>query len=292
MSRKRNLTLFDETLFMNNITYLEYLDRLKQLAITSIVWDGMPDTVDVRFIELQLFDSGKVVYFKDEVVGDLCLNMADQGSLDVYGNPLLRRAYSPYNSYSKILKPTNSVIIWDNYLHTRSYDTISRFARMLWLMDMIMLININAQKTPVIVQGTEKQRLTLLNLYKEYAGNMPFIFADKNTSLNDIKTLSTQAPFLADKIYDIKVKIWNEALTYLGISNVSYQKKERLISDEVMSSLGGTLACRNIRLKSREMAAKKINKMFGLNVSVKYSENLSEIIEKTIYGMGEENEIF
>ena len=291
MSR-RNLTLFDESLFMNKITYQEYMERLKQLAITAIEWDGMPDTVDVRFIELQLFDSGKVVYFKDDVVGDLCLNMADQGSLGVYGNPLLRRAYSPYNSYSKILKPTNSVIIWDNYLHTRSCDTISRFARMLWLMDMIMLININAQKTPVIVQGTEKQRLTLINLYKEYAGNMPFIFADKNTSLNDIKTLSTQAPFLADKIYDIKVKIWNEALTYLGISNVSYQKKERLISDEVMRSQGGTLACRNIRLKSRELAAKQINKMFGLNVSVKYSENLDEIIEKNDLWLGEENENF
>lgn len=277
---KRKLTLFDESLFMNNITYLEYLDRLKELAITSIEWEGFPDTIDVRFLELQLFDSGKVIYFNDEVVGDLCLCMSNQSSLDVYGNPVLRRAYSPYNNYTKLLKPSNSVIIWDNYLHTRSYDTISRFARMLWLLDMIMLVNVNAQKTPVIIQSTEKQKSTLLNLYKEYAGNMPFIFADKNTSLNDIKALSTQAPFLADKIYDTKVKIWNEALTYLGISNVSYQKKERLISDEVLRSQGGTLACQNIRLKPREIAARQINKLFGLNVSVKYSENLTYSIEE------------
>lgn len=283
MSRKRGITdMFGDSGTLNNLTYTQYLNRLTELAISMFEWKNLPDTVDSRYIELHLFETGCMVYFNDDVLGDLCLDCITNGRLDVYGNPILRRAYSGYNNYQKLLKESNSVIIWNNYLHTNSILDVKMFARRLYNLDRIIDVNANAQKTPVLVQGTEKQRLTLLNLYKEFDGNTPFIFGDKNLDLNVLKVLQTGAPYVCDKIYELKTQIWNEALTYLGISNINIQKKERLITDEVTRNQGGTIASRYSRLESRRQAVNKINTMFGTNIEVNYREDFQQVDAVTI----------
>lgn len=294
---QRKHGIFDESMVLNNLTYRQYLNRLTELAISMFEWKNLPDTVDARYLELHLFETGCMVYFKDEVIGDLCLDCIVNGRLDVYGNPLLRRAYSGYNNYQKLLKYNNSVIIWNNYLHGNSILDVEMFARRLYNIDRIIDINANAQKTPVLLQGSEKQRLTLLNLYKEYDGNAPFIFGDKNLDINSLKAFSTNAPYVCDKLYQLKTQIWNEALTYLGISNINIQKKERLITDEVTRNQGGTIASRYSRLESRRQAVEKINDMFGTNIEVNYREDyqyadnddVTDNAGKAVTG-GEENE--
>ena len=274
---RRKHDIFNESMVLNNHTYRQYLNRLTELAISMFEWKNLPDTVDARYLELHLFETGCMVYFKDEVIGDLCLDCIVQGRLDVYGNPLLRRAYSGYNNYQKLLKYDNSVIIWNNYLHGNSILDVEMFARRLYNIDRIIDVNANAQKTPVLLQGTEKQRLTLLNLYKEYVGNAPFIFGDQNLDINSLKAFSTNAPYVCDKLYQLKTQIWNEALTYLGISNINIQKKERLITDEVTRNQGGTIASRYSRLESRRQAVEKINDMFGTNIEVNYREDFQQV---------------
>ena len=282
--------MFADSATLNNLPYMQYLNRLTELAISMFEWKNLPNTVDARYLELHLFENGCMVYFNDEVLGDLCLDCITNGRLDVYGNPILRRAYSGYNNYQKLLKNSNSVIIWNNYLHTNSILDIKMFARRLYNIDRIIDVNANAQKTPVLLQGTEKQRLTLINLYKEFDGNSPFIFGDKNLDLNVLKVLQTGAPYVCDKLYQLKVQIWNEALTYLGISNINIQKKERLITDEVTRNQGGTIASRYSRLESRREAARKINEMFGLNIEVNYREDNQpeDTGDDTIGGVGDE----
>lgn len=296
MARRKH-DIFDESMVLNNLTYRQYLNRLTELAISMFEWKNLPNTVDARYLELHLFETGCMVYFKDDVIGDLCLDCIVNGRLDVYGNPLLRRAYSGYNNYQKLLTYKDSVIIWNNYLHSNSILDVEMFARRLYNIDRIIDINANAQKTPVLVLGNEKQRLTLLNLYKEYDGNAPFIFGDKNLDINALKALSTNAPYVCDKLYQLKTQIWNEALTYLGISNVNIQKKERLITDEVTRNQGGTIASRYSRLESRRQAVEKINDLFGTNIEVNYREDFQQISDdnqpedpgaETIGGAGNE----
>lgn len=290
-NRKRGHDFFGESAKLNNLTYTQYVNRLTELSISMFKWDGLPDTVDERYLELHLFLNGSMVYFKDDVIGDLCLDCMPHGRLDVYGNPILRRAYSGYNNYNKLLKYTDSVIIWNNLMRTNSVLDVKMFARRLYNLDRIIDVNTNAQKTPVLVQGTEKQRLTLLNVYKEYAGNSPVIFGDTNIDLNSLKVLQTGAPYVSDKLYELKTQIWNEALTYLGISNVSFQKRERLISDEVIRSQGGTVASRYSRLATRQKAAKEINKMFGTSISVDYREDFQvPDVDGNVKEGGEEDE--
>lgn len=277
MRKRRGNGQFEESALLNNRTYMLYFNRLTELAISMFEWQNLPPTVDPRYIELHLFQNGSMVYFNDDVVGNLCLDCLPNGNFDVYGNPINRRAYSSYNNYQRDLNEDDSIIIWNNYLRTNSITDIKLYSKRLYLLDRIIDVNTNAQKTPVLVQGTEKQRLTLLNLYKEFDGNSPFIFGDKNLDLNALKSLNTDAPYVADKIYQLKTQIWNEALTYLGISNINIQKKERLITDEVTRNQGGTIASRYSRLQARREAVDNINAMFGTNIRVDYREDFQEI---------------
>lgn len=275
--------LFGTDLIRNTHTWRYYFDQLFELAISMFEWKNLPLSVNKRYLELELFETGMMVYFHDdELKQDLCLNCLYQGRLDVYGDPILRRAYSRYNNYQKLLKPTNSVVIWNNYLHKPSYDNVRMFASKLYFIDRIIDVNINAQKTPVVLSGTEQQRLTLLNLYKQYDGNEPFIFGDKNIDFNALTSINTNAPFVADKLYTLKTQYWNEALTHLGISNINIQKKERLITDEVTRNQGGTIASRYSRLESRREAVEKINDMFGTEIEVNYREDFQQVDDDTI----------
>jgi hypothetical protein len=277
--RKREKTLFGESATVNNLTYMQYLNRLTELSVSMFEWKNLPPTVDARYLELHLFETGSMVYFNDEVIGNLCLDCLPSGRLDVYGNPVLRRAYSGYNNYQKLLKESNSVIIWNNYLHTNSVLDVKMFAKRLYNLDRIIDVNANAQKTPILIQGTEQQRLTLKNLYKEFDGNSPFIFGDKNLDLNSLKCLQTGAPYVCDKLYNLKQMYWNEALTYLGINNTGAQKRERMLAIESSQAQGGTISSRYSRLQSRREAVEKINAMFGTNIEVNYREDFISIYE-------------
>lgn len=278
MSRKksRNGGNFWESSYLNDRTYLQYYNRLTEMTISVFKWTGLPDTVDPRFLELTLYADGVAVYFDDEVMGNLSLQTMIGGNLDVYRIPKIRRAYAT-NGYNKALDEKDSVLIFNNYIHTNSMLDVEMFARRLYNLDRAIDVNANAQKTPVLILCDESQRLTMKNLYMQYEGNEPFIFGDKKLNSEGVKALSTGAPFVADKLYTLKTQIWNEALTYLGISNVNVQKKERMITDEVDRAQGGTIASRFGRLESRREAAEKINAMFGTNIRVDYREDFQEI---------------
>lgn len=275
MGRKKDRE-FWETAGTNNATWRLYYNRLVELSISMFEWKNLPDTIDPRFLELTLFSEGQAVFFLDEDIGYLALQNAAYGNLDVYRIPTIRRAYAA-NGYQRNLSDKDSVIIFNNYLHTNSMLDVQMFAKRLYNLDRAIDVNANAQKTPVLIICDESQRLTMENIYKQFDGNAPVIFGNKNINTNDLKTLNTGAPYVCDKLYELKTQIWNEALTYLGISNINITKKERLVTDEVTRNQGGTIASRYSRLQARREACEKINAMFGLNIWCDYREDYQEI---------------
>ena len=274
---KRKGREFWESAVMNNATFRQYYDHLVELSISMFEWTNLPDTIDPRFLELTLFADGNAVFFKDEEIGFLALQNIIAGPLDVYRIPIHRRAFS-VNGYSKDLNNKDSVIIWNNGLHKNSMLDVQNFAKRLYNLDRAVDVNANAQKTPILIVCEESQRLTFENLYKEYQGNAPVIKGDKGLNPDAFKVLKTDAPFVADKLYQLKVQIWNEALTFLGISNINVTKKERLITDEVTRNLGAIIANRYSRLNARREACKQINRMFGLDIWCDYREDYQEVV--------------
>lgn len=287
MGRKK--TQFEESAMLNNRSYEYYFYRLKELAISMFDWKGLPSSVDPRYIELTLFDNNCAVYFRDEVMGDLCLNCLPQSMMNVYGDPIKRRAYSKYNKYQRQLSDKDSVIIWNNYLRISSYNAVDLFARRLYNLDRIIDVNCNAQKTPMMVTANEQQRMTMINLYKEYDGNQPFIFGDKMLDQNSLKVLNTGAPYVADRIYEMKRNLWAEALNFLGISAIN-EKRERMVTQEAMMAQGDNISARYSRIRSRQEAVEKINAMFGTRISVDYAADYQEVEKDEVDDSGKKDE--
>lgn len=289
MARVKNAQ-FWQSAYYNNATFMMYYNRLVELSMAMFEWKNLPDSVDPRYLELALFGDGMAVFFYDDVLDDyLALRTTIGGRLNLYNIPTDRRAYAS-NGYNRALDEGNSVIIFNNLLHTNSVLEVSNFSKRLWDLDRTIDINTAAQKTPVLLKCDESQRLTLKNIYKQWSGNEPVIYGDKGLQAQPIQVLSTDAPYVADKLYTLKTQIWNEALTYLGISNVSYQKKERLLQDEVTRNMGGTIASRYSRLEARRQAAEQINRMFGLNISVEFREDNTALAEHNAGADGEQED--
>jgi len=271
----RKKTLFAESLIKNVNTYRYYVDMFTQIAISSWKYTNLPLSVNPRYLEITLFEQGIAVWFVDDVMGDmLALGVMPSSTFNVYGEYTERIAYSRYNDYTNHLTSKNSVLMYNNMLRIPDQRHIFEFASRLYNLDRAIDVNANAQKTPVLIKCPEKQRLTMVNVYKEYDGNAPVIFGNKEFDMNTLSVLKTDAPYVADRLYELKTKIFNECLTYLGIANVAQQKKERMVSDEVNRALGGVMANRNSRLYERQYAVQRVNDMFGTNITVEFNDGI------------------
>lgn len=290
MARRLRDLQFTESLVNNNYSWRHYFNRLLELGTTMFEWKNLPDTIDERFMEMTLFNKGSIVWFEDKVLGMLALPAALGGRFNVYRIPITRNIIAN-NGYHKKCTIKNSVIIWNNFLHSNSRLDIEIFSKKLYNLDRTIDVNVNAQKTPILVSCDETERLSMKNAYKEYDGNAPVIWGDKRLKPESLTVLKTDAPYVSDRLYTLKTQIWNEALTFLGINNVNITKKERLLNDEVNRNQGGTIASRYSRLVMRQNACKEINKMFGTNISVDYREDLKVLDEaESVSAGGDEDE--
>lgn len=279
MKRPKKQTLqFYDSLF-DALSYQGfYRDRLTDIALSCVKWKNLPEEIDPRFLEWCLFYDGMAIFFKDDITEKfVCIQVMPSGQFNMYRIPKERTAYAVNGYQNSDLNENNSVIIYNNLLRKPSVQDIEIYAKKLTNIDLTLNVNVNAQKTPIAIICDETQRLTFQQLYQNYAGNMPFIFGDKGLNLDNVKSINTQADYKGEELNKLKTDIWNEALTYLGVSNVQYQKKERINTEEINRSMGGAFASRRSRIKARQNAVEEINKMFGLSIEVDFEDEVDKI---------------
>lgn len=282
MSKKDNFNevQLNEELFLNSWTTIDYLNRLKEYALNMFEWINLPKTVDARFIELVLFEEGKINFFEDRLIGFLALRVNESGKQNVYNEFDKKHIYAN-NGFSRVRNLRNSVTIYNNYLRTPTYITVNLYAIRLARVTRAIDLNIEAQKTPVLITCPENQKLSLKNVYEQYKGNAPVIYTDSEFNLDSIKVLKTDAPFVVDKLTLYKHDIWNEVMTFLGVNNSNQDKKERLVANEVDANDEQIEQARFNMLDARKDACKKINDMFGLNIDVKFrNDNVQKAYEE------------
>ncbi|MBQ5474973.1 MAG: hypothetical protein IIT65_09855 [Lachnospiraceae bacterium] len=292
-NKKLNNRQFVDSALVNDRTYWDYLDRFKKIAMSIFEWVNLPDTMNERYLETCLFYNGAAAMFKDDEYGFINTNVAMSGDINIYGLPTRLNCYSYGNFtkekmlYSGLETATNNdaILVLNNWEKVPTAQTLELFALRLYEAERACDTNIKAMKTPVLLLGSDKQKLMLTNLYNQYDGNQPVIYGDKNgLEVDSIKCIKTDAPFVADKIMDYKKEIWNEALTFLGINNIMLEKKERLVSDEANSN--NELINLNLQsyLIPRMEACKQFNRLYGLEgtdkeISVRVRSDLRNIIK-------------
>ena len=284
------------SMLMNNATVIDYADRLQMLAISLFSWEGLDDVFGFgasRFLEIALYRFGKACFVKDDELGNLVLNAAPSGKLNLYYLPTKINAYSTGYSKQYDFDADNFVYVMNNELQKPTVETLSLFARRLYEVERTMDVNLQAQKTPILIEGDKNTLLTLKNVYMNYSGNTPVIYGNKNFDLtNKVNVLRTDAPYLIDKLENYKHELWNDCMTFLGIKNANTSKKERLITSEVESNDDLINYYLNCFYKTRKQACDLLNEKFGLDIKVTLNKDVLDLLAETKFNIesGEEDE--
>lgn len=302
----KSLDFIDNAL-VNDATYFDYLYRFKKLAVSIFEWENLPNSMNARFLEECLYYDGFAALLRDPIKGYINTRCATNGYINIYGLPNRLKCYSydyrvdrnlytglvpvieetrtEDEEFNESLKDNTCILVMNNWDRVPTARTIELFAYRLYEAESTAMVNIKAQKTPVLVTVDENQRLMMENLYSQYDGNKPVIFGDKNQlNGNIIKSINTEAPFIADKVMDYKKEIWNECLTFLGINNIMLDKKERLVADEANSNNEVINLNLQAALAPRQEAARQFNELFGLTgtekeIKVRVRSDLHNIIK-------------
>ena len=288
---------FKDSLLLNDETYMDYLNRFRRIALSMFEWVNLPKTMNSRYLEECLFYNGQASLLYDKKYGFINTKCAGNGYVNIYGLPSKlhcfsysfqtdRDLYVGLNDINESEDDEECILVLNNWERVPTAGSMELFAYRLYLAQRTCDVNISSQRYPIMVVGDEKQRLMLENLYSQYDGNQPFIFGNKNQLTGEeMKVLNTSAPYVVDKITEYKKEIFNEALTYLGINNVSVKKKERLTENE--SNENTELVNLNLQsmLAPRLEACRQFNEKFGLTgtdkeISVRVRSDLENIIKK------------
>ena len=257
----------------NYNTQSMYLRQLMTLAENVFEFDNLPDYIDTAFLNKVLLKNGSIAFFKDEVMGLLALPYVNIGKLDVYGRPTRIKVISK-SVYQRTLDRDEFVIMYDNNGRYPLYLDIMQYAVRLAQMQRTMDINIAQQKTSRFWKTKTENERTVRDIINNVDGFENTVLTYDNIDLDDTQIVLQPAPYVADKVDLQKDKIWNEFLRLIGIANVSYQKKERNIKDEIQAMQGGTVASRFSRFEPRKKAIDMINQKFGTDIKVKYYDGL------------------
>lgn len=283
---------FRDAILLNNQTYIDYLERMKKICLSMFEWVNLPDSMNARFLEMCLFYNGQAALLYDDDYGYINTMAADGGYINIYGLPTEIQCYSYRFNQRRSLYMTDTgeekgkecILVMNNFERVPTASTVNLFALRLAEAQRTADVNIKAQRTPILLTTDQKQIFTLKKMYEEYDGNTPAIFADKNAITPDaLNAIKTDAPFIAQNIMDYKREIWNEFLTFMGISNLS-EKRERMISNEIDSN--NELVNLNMQalLIPRKEACKKFNEKYGLAgdkaIDVKVRSDLYNIVKQ------------
>ena len=255
---------------LNDLTYTDFYYRLMLLAKARFEWSGLPEEIDEKQIEKILYSDGRCIFFKDKNLGYMVTSCADSGIFNYMDEPTKLQPKATNYIGEEKENNVDCILIRNNDECIPTYMTVRLYSTRLTDIQRTQDINIHAQKTPVLIVGSEKQKNTLKQVYVKWNGNEPVIMGDKTLDTNLMKTLNTQAPIVFDKLQIQKHAIWNECMTFLGVNNANMDKRERLVDDEVQANNEQIELSAHVMLKSRQKACELINKMFpDLNVSVK-----------------------
>ena len=286
---------FIDSAILNSQTYINYLERLKLVALSLFEWVNLPSSMNAEFLERCLYEFGKASLLKTENYGFINTKCVSNGNLNIYMLPTELNCYATdmfhesrklYSGFKEDEKDELKycVLVKNTYDMIPTEPTLRLFALRLYEAERTCDVNIKSQKTPSIIVGDESMKVALKNLYEKVSGNEPVVYADKKQlGADSIKALKTEAPFVADKIMEYKKQIWNEALTYLGINNLSSEKKERMITDEASSNNELINLNLQARLSMRKQACKQFNELFGLTgdkaIDVRVRSDLHNVIK-------------
>lgn len=258
MSEKRKIG----SQITNVKTYQMYKRQFRSLAENVFEFGNMPIYIDIQFVNTTLVLKGAIAFFKDEIMDRLvALPFTTIGPVDIYNRPTTIEVYAP-NGFRRVLNPDEYVIMYDNNGMYPLMLDIVQYAERIANATRIIDVNLSQQKTPRFIKTNENKKLSTLRMLDNISENQEAILTYDDSYTDESDVILAPAPFVSGNVQEIKEKIRAEFLALIGVSNLSFEKKERNITDEIQAMQGGTIASRFSRFEPRKHAVDLINEKF------------------------------
>jgi hypothetical protein len=162
-------------------------------------------------------------------------------------------------------KKMKAVPIWANYLRSPEIDIVKIYATRLATIDRTLEINSKNSRRTKIIKGTPNLQLSLVNFARSVdQGDELIQITGPMQDMEFIEALDLGVDAESyDKLSLLRTRVWNEAMTLLGIDAANQDKKERLVVAEVGANDGQTDSMRFVSLNARRQACDMINEIFA-----------------------------
>lgn len=274
----------------NLATYQMYLRIMLTIAENVIQIEKLPTFIDRAYMNKKLIRDGSIIFFVDEVMGLLAMPYQNVGTLDVYGRPNKVQAIGLNGYISKILSPDEYVLMYDNMGRYPIYVDINQLAERIALARRTCDVNIWQQRTPRIWRSPTEKVQSIKDMLNSVDGFEESITTYDGLDINSVESILSPAPYVTDKVDDYIKSLWAEFFQLVGIASLTEQKKERLITDEIPTQLGGTIASRYNRFTPRKLAIEEIKEKFGIELDVSFYDGLPTTI-RNMFSMAESEDI-
>lgn len=255
----------------NLLTYDQVMANARLLATSRFKWqskDVQPKDRLSEFIEMLLYLKGQCALFKD-TDGWKVRCCVPSGGLDEYGQPESFNLTDYNGTHMVTVKNDDERFIWikNNAACIPTIFWIVKYCNRVAKIERTMDLNIDAQKTPFMIETSPEIHLSIQNIFKEIRQMDEVVYVDQKTGIKDnVQVLKLDAPYLVDKLYAQKQNEFNDLLNFLGINTVKEKTahilyKEATATDELTDSYLDMFSAPRIR-------ALEIAKDRGLDISL------------------------
>lgn len=183
----------------------------------------------------------------------------------------------------------DGVICWAHSSHAPIRNLVMYYIDKIVDVENTINMNLFVHKLPrlVVCSPEDKHRVEDLMEAIERGEKKLFLEADDVQAIKNVLESGSNTSYIIDKLYQYKQNLENELLTFLGINNVSVEKKERLITDEANSNNQLINDCSECFLDTLKEFCENVSNILGFPLSVEATSS-PETNEEFI---DEENEV-
>lgn len=261
-----------------------YADILTEILGSMFDYDGFPESIDKRFIELYLLYTGKCAFYKKN--GELIVSTCQfSGEPDAYGigKDLICTTFNGTVTTFTDWKNSNDVVVMLNNNIGEEDKNIFWFEDMLTEVDVSMnAMVLNSRYTPVGVCQNEKQKIGLEAIFDASADGKPHIMVSNNmlseieNGKSGIEVVNVTDPTMSDKLQylsNFHDDLLRRFYFLYGMDTQNQGSKLAQMSvEEVNSGSNSSFILPHNRYHFRQMAIDELNNKFGLSVSVFFTE--------------------
>lgn len=286
-NRRKNADTPNQATTLNNRAYVKNMSMLVSLALNRFRIEGLPDSCNERFFLWTLLRYGCATICHPDGMPDTwqTLQAIPQAEYNAYGYPIRWRAMGADGRTQYECTPDNGVMIYYSQSSAAPYrigyntctpwNALDLFAQRLAKYERTEDINLLHQFMPWVFIAPPEKQLEIVNLMNQVFSGQPAVVGNEGLydMVSQITAINTQVPLITEDLARSKMNVLNEALMYLGIPHLAFEKGERMIEDEARANTAPTNVMLLDCLQALRDGFKEFKELSGIDVQVFFNDD-------------------